>query len=122
MANGFERVAEHVVVIDGKHYREMSDAEEVSFVWGGDVVRESLAAYAHKTWVEWMDYLFSRSVLNANGSVTIPTDLVSRWKRQAGTPYAALPESEKASDRKEAYAMLDIVSVGLLSSVIGSNK
>lgn len=31
--NEFERVSEEVVLIDGKHYRVMSDEEVASFVW-----------------------------------------------------------------------------------------
>jgi hypothetical protein len=73
------------------------------------MVREKLAAYAHKAWAGWMDYLFEKSTLNPDGTVTIPAWAVERWKRQAKTPYAELPENEKESDRKEADFMLAII-------------
>jgi len=73
------------------------------------MVREKLAAYAHKAWSGWMNYLFEKSALNPDGTVTIPAWAVERWKRQAKTPYAELLESEKESDRKEADIILQIV-------------
>ena len=72
-------------------------------------MREALAAYAHEAWSGWMEYLFSKSTTNADGSITIPPDLVARWLRQIGTAYIDLPEAEKDSDRIEADKMLDIV-------------
>ena len=74
-----------------------------------EMVTEKLAAYAHKAWSGWMDYLFEKSTLNTDGTVTIPVWAVERWKRQAKTPYAELPENEKESDRQEAEIMLEIV-------------
>lgn len=67
---------------------------------------EHLAAIAHELWSDWMKYLFSQSVHNADGTVTIPKCSVERWKRQMNTPYAALPENEKESDRIEAQKYL----------------
>jgi hypothetical protein len=74
-----------------------------------DVIEE-LADYAHSAWSGWMDYLFGKSKFNADGSVTIPTELVERWERQVATPYAWLSEPEKESDRIEAVKMLQIAS------------
>lgn len=64
--------------------------------------RERLATYAHSAWSGWMKYMFSKSDQNADGSVTIPKELVARWTRQMYTPYSELPEDEKNSDRDEA--------------------
>jgi len=72
-------------------------------------LREALAAYAHEAWSGWMQYLFTKSKKNTDGTVTIPQPLVERWYRQLTTLYADLPESEKESDRKEADKMLRIV-------------
>jgi hypothetical protein len=65
-------------------------------------LREALADLAHRQWSGWMVYLFAKSDLNENGSVTIPVDLVARWKRQMTTNYSELSEAEKNSDRAEA--------------------
>jgi hypothetical protein len=72
--------------------------------------REALAAYAHEAWSGWMRYMFSKSLKESDGSVLIGPALVERWTRQMTTPYADLPESEKASDRDEADRMLAIVN------------
>jgi len=74
------------------------------------MVRDKLADYAHQAWSGWMEYLFEKSILNQDGTVTIPAWAVKRWKRQAGTLYAELPDNEKKSDKKEADCMLQIVN------------
>ena len=56
-----------------------------------------------------MKYLFSKSVEEEDGSVTIPKDLVDRWKRQMETSYNDLSEKEKASDRDEAAKIEKII-------------
>ena len=71
-------------------------------------MREILAAHAHSMWSGWVKYLFSKSIRNFNGTVTIPSWAVDRWKRQMNTCYFELPEGEKASDRKEADGILKL--------------
>jgi len=73
-----------------------------------DGVVEALAGYAHNAWAGWMAWLFSVSIENDDGTVTIPVELVKRWKRQIDTPYVDLPKEEKGSDRAEAYKILFI--------------
>jgi hypothetical protein len=73
-----------------------------------DDPREQLAEYAHDAWSGWMVYLFGKSTRNDDGTVTIPQWAAERWERQAHTPYAQLPESEKQSDRAEADKILAI--------------
>jgi len=70
---------------------------------------EVLSNYAHSAWSGWMKYLFSKSTQNTDGSVTIPKESIDRWTRQMNTAYKDLPESEKASDRKEASEILSVL-------------
>jgi hypothetical protein len=72
---------------------------------------EALSDYAHGAWSGWMSYMFSKSVRNEDGSVTIPASLVERWTRQMSTPYWMLPENEKDSDRMEAKKMMEIAGL-----------
>lgn len=74
-----------------------------------DTLREKLADYAHKAWSGWMKYLFQKSTVNVDGTVTIPNELADRWIRQMHTPYERLPEEEKNSDRIEADNILGLV-------------
>ena len=69
-------------------------------------MRELLAALAHQQWSGWMHYMFGKSQHNSDGTVTLPVNLVSRWKRQMNTAYHDLPEHEKQSDRDEADRMI----------------
>lgn len=64
--------------------------------------REQLAALAHEQWSGWMRYMFGKGKWNKNGTWTMPTWAVERWGRQMDTPYADLPDDERASDRTEA--------------------
>jgi len=70
---------------------------------------EVLAAYAHDAWAGWMRYLFSHGTQQADGTFILDAAKVERWRRQMITPYADLSEAEKASDRKEAKAILAIL-------------
>lgn len=78
-------------------------------LWGGIAVREKLSKLAHDQWSGWMKYLFEKSILNEDGTVTIPKWAVDRWKRQMSTDYDDLPEEEKESDRHEADRVLLII-------------
>lgn len=76
-------------------------------------LREKLADYAHSAWAGWMVYLFSKGTFNEDGTWTMPSWAVERWKRQMLAVYDDLPENEKPSDRAEADRMLDIVRAAL---------
>lgn len=72
-------------------------------------VREKAASLCHTQWSGWMKYLFSLSVQNTDGTVTIPKGLVERWQRQITTPYSKLGAEEKKSDRKEADRFIKLL-------------
>lgn len=73
---------------------------------------ESLAAYAHRTWARWMQYLFTKGeFFTEDGSFIIKPASVERWKRQMETHYVDLPESEKKSDREEAKKILSLLKL-----------
>jgi hypothetical protein len=79
----------------------------------GDAVRASVANAAHVAWSGWIKYEHSKCSPMPNGSLVIPADLVTRWKRQSLTDYENLPASEKVSDLKEADRYLDAVRAHL---------
>jgi Cft2 family RNA processing exonuclease len=70
---------------------------------------EQLADEVHAIWAHWMKYLFSICAQQPDGSVIIPPDKVERWQRQLATPYQALSEREKQSDRNQAVKLLRII-------------
>ena len=76
--------------------------------------RERLAAYAHEAWAGWMKHLCNRAGgnddLRYSGRILLTSmDDAQRWARQMETPYADLPEAEKASDRAQADKILAIL-------------
>lgn len=72
--------------------------------------REVLADVQHAIWAHWMRYVFSICPQNDDGSVTIPADKVTRWKRQVDTLYVDLTEKEKDSDRSQADKVIHAIA------------
>jgi len=70
---------------------------------------ERLADKEHAGWAHWMDYLFSKCLMNDRREVIIPLPLVERWRKQAEIPYTQLSEREKQSDRDEVAHILPII-------------
>lgn len=65
---------------------------------------EELAKLQHEQWSAWQQYLHSRCIkqhifFEPNGNLIIPKVDVERWAKQMDTPYADLPETEKAGYR-----------------------
>lgn len=70
---------------------------------------EALADRVHDMWCGWMQYMFFNSVRNADGTLTIPAELVSRWECQMVTEYSDLSEAEKQSERQVAEKILAVL-------------
>ena len=71
--------------------------------------REKIAAAVHDSWAHWMAHLFRKCEPSPDGRMTIPQELVKRWKRQIDTPYAELSLTEQQSDLKQADRILEAV-------------
>lgn len=76
---------------------------------------ESLAAIEHERWSHWQRYMHDNGEVQQDGSLLIPADLVRRWEAQITTPYAALTEAEKESDREQVRKYLETIVDGLTS-------
>lgn len=74
-----------------------------------DDMIELLADFEHDRWSRWQKYLFSKCIVNSDGTLTIPKELVDRWTRQMNTNYKNLPEEEKNSDRREARRIIECI-------------
>ena len=74
---------------------------------------DTLAAIEHERWSHWQRYMHEKGKVQADGSLLIPTDLFQRWERQIVTPYAALSEDEKESDRDQVRRYLTIIAEAL---------
>lgn len=71
---------------------------------------EELAFIEHERWSHWQRYMHEKASRNADGSLTIPADLVARWERLISTPYAQLTDEERESDREQVRRYLPIVA------------
>jgi hypothetical protein len=72
-------------------------------------ILETLAEVEHDRWAHWQRYLHSKGQLQKDGSLILPSDMVSRWERQLSTPYPELTEEEKESDRTQVRRYLPII-------------
>lgn len=74
---------------------------------------EALSDKVHASWARYMEYFFSKClavrVEMAPAPLHVPGDYVAAIRRQINTPYAALTEAEKDSDRQEAREFLALV-------------
>lgn len=76
----------------------------------GENLMEKLAYIEHQRWADWQAYLFSVCDQNQNGSFTIPSFFVKQWERQIKTPYTALSEKEKESNRDQVKRYLYLIN------------
>ena len=67
----------------------------------------------HDAWAGWTTYLLSTI---PPGSNEVPEDKIKRWRYQIATPYSALPEAMKKSDRELADKLLARIEHLRLSS------
>ncbi len=74
---------------------------------------EVLASIEHERWSHWQRFLHQQCVPGADGSLTIPAELVHRWSAQMETPYANLSEQEKDTDRDQVRRYLPIIENAL---------
>jgi hypothetical protein len=78
-----------------------------------DSLLESLAAVEHERWSHWQHYMHERGRRQPDGSLLIPADLVTRWEKQIATPYSALTNEEKESDREQVRKYLRLIAQAL---------
>lgn len=74
---------------------------------------EALAAIEHERWSHWQRYMHDRATVQCDGSLLFPAELVRRWERLIATPYAALSEAEKESDREQVRRYLPMIVAAL---------
>ena len=81
-------------------------------------LKEELADLEHEQWANWTDYYFSKQITQED---------LNRWMRQINTPYHALSQKEKDSDREYADKVIKLINskfmtVGGFNKAIESSK
>lgn len=76
---------------------------------------EALAEIEHQRWAHWQTYVHSNASRQDDGSLVIPASLASHWERLIATPYQALTEQEKASDREQVQRYMPLI-IGAIES------
>jgi hypothetical protein len=92
----------------------MADAYAASLAaLQSDELLETLAAIEHERWSHWQRHLHAQCRPSADGSLAIPAELVARWSLQMSTPYAALSEKAKESDREQVRHYLAVIAAAI---------
>jgi hypothetical protein len=78
-----------------------------------DGLIEELAAAEHDRWSHWQRYMHSKASRQPDGSLLLPSELVTRWEAQIGKKYAELTDKEKESDREQVRKYLPIITSAL---------
>lgn len=94
----------------------LEPAEDSSAVLKVQGLLEELADVEHERWSHWQRYVHSKCERTADGALVIPAHLVDRWETQMNTPYSALSEEEKESDREQVRRYLPIITDALSGS------
>jgi hypothetical protein len=81
-----------------------------------DQLLEKLAAVEHERWSHWQRYIHDKGMRQPDGSLLLPAKLVARWDAQMNTPYAALTEEMKESDREQVRRYLPLITDTLTRS------
>lgn len=103
----FAALAVTIGVAAEKRYKKLKETE-AELSQAANKLREKLAGLQHEIWLSWHTYLFSVSVTNEDGTVTIPAGFVTKWQME--TPYDQLTEEEKDSIRVQADKILNALS------------
>jgi hypothetical protein len=81
------------------------------------MLRERLAALQHEIWAHWMRFMLAQGCyreLELDGKAQrvwiMPEEKRVRWGRQMNTPYEALSEHERGSDREQADKILALLA------------
>jgi hypothetical protein len=76
-------------------------------------LEEPLAAVEHERWSHWQRYMHSKGERRPDGSLVLPSELVTRWEKQISTPYLELTDAEKESDREQVRRYLPMIAAAL---------
>lgn len=75
-----------------------------------------LASIQHDIWAHWQNYVHSVAIVNEDGSLTIPRELVEHWQEQINTKYENLSINEQESDINQVEKFKSIVLKMLLEA------
>lgn len=71
-------------------------------------ISDQAAKLFHSIWVNWINHLLSRCLLNDDGSLVIPKDVVERLK-STSTRFETLPDEQKKYFRSKSKAIIDFI-------------
>ncbi|PKZ81994.1 hypothetical protein [Micrococcus luteus] len=87
----------------------MPSHERIREVLESEETLERLAAIEHERWAHWQQYVHDQCEQREDGSLVVPADLAARWAAQIQTPYSALSDKERESDREQVRRYLPTV-------------
>lgn len=69
---------------------------------------DALASISHEIWAHWQKYLHDQCEVMSDGSLKIPSILVTKWEEQINLDYEQLTLQEKNSDIEQALKFKEV--------------
>jgi len=87
----------------------MSESRSPVDILNGADLMSRLAAIEHERWAHWQRYVHDQGIRQPDGSLLIPSALVTRWDEQIETPYSQLSADEQRSDQDQVQRYLPTI-------------
>ena len=87
----------------------MPSTDAIRKVLESEQLVDELATVEHERWAHWQRYVHEHCERQQDGSLVIPAELAARWEAQIETPYGALTDLEKDSDREQVRRYLPVI-------------
>ncbi len=71
-------------------------------------MKERIAALIHKIWANWINYILSISIINEDGSITIPQEKAREWLVLSKKDFTELSEKDRSNSLRSADKILAI--------------
>ena len=71
-------------------------------------MKEKIAALIHKIWANWINYILSISIVNEDGSITIPQEKAREWSVLSKKDFIELSEKDRSNSLRSADKILAI--------------
>lgn len=71
-------------------------------------MRHKIASLIHRIWANWINYILSISIVNPDGSITIPEEKAREWLVLSKKNFDELSEKDRSNSLRNADKILAV--------------